>query len=31
MKSEISTEEAEKVKVRLEKLNSEIYNKKEVI
>lgn len=29
MKSEISTEEA--VKVRLEKLNSEIYNKKEVI
>ena len=31
MKSEISTEEAVKVKVRLEKLNSEIYNKKEVI
>lgn len=31
MKLEISTEEAEKVKVRLEKLNSEIYNKKEVI
>ena len=31
MKSEISTEEAVKVKVRLEKLNSEIYNKKEVM